>query len=206
MSVLTVQGWALMKRTVNFMWAQMTILLLWPTMVKVWESIKLSSKVTFNDTESVHSIEYLNDKIFVQELDTFSLRVFEKDKEVAHFPGTPCKTKLVYESYFGVKNSHQHKEVMVWMSSIDTLTIIKLPDMVPIEKAQEMWELEDSTKTVDPITAIVLHKPLKLMCFFKVKSDSKVMAKKIMLKTLDIERRKVKIYELDKIIPNSSFC
>jgi len=141
--------------------------------------------------------------VCVQEIATCNLRIYKEGQIIKIVPGQPLKHKLVYDNYFTVKNLQDHKSIL-WMASSDLLVMFSLQELKITQKIQNMWELENGSLQVDPIQAIIMKKPYKLLCLFKVKAESKLRAKKTIVKTFDLEKSKQKIYEMDEIISGCS--
>ena len=139
----------------------------------------------------------------MQEIASCNLRIYKEGQIVKIVPGQPLKHKLVYDSYFAVKNLQDSKSVL-WMASSDLLVMYSLQELKITQKMPNMWELENGSLQVDPIQAVIMRKPYKLLCLFKVKAESQLRAKKTIVKTFDLEKSKQKIYEMDEIVPGCS--
>ena len=111
---------------------------------------------------------------------------------------------IAFESYFTVKNLIV-SDVFVWASSIDALTLMNSKDLQPKTVLQTVWELEDGSRLVDPIQVAVLAKPLKIICLFKVKPESRSSVGCFFIKSVEVEKNnRQKLYELNAFIPNCS--
>jgi hypothetical protein len=109
----------------------------------------------------------------------------------------------VFESYYCVKNQPDQNN-FVWIRSFEDVSVISLPNCEVTTTFKGIWELEDTSRVLDPIQIVVLKKPPKLIALFKVKSESPSLPNKIMLKTIDLEKHKTKFYEIDALIPSST--
>lgn len=108
----------------------------------------------------------------------------------------------VYESYYSVKNVADNNN-FIWISSNEDVSQVSLPSCEVTTIFRGIWELEDTSRVLDPIQLVILKKPPKIIALLKVKDESPTLPKELIIKTIDMEKRKAKFYTSSSIMPNS---
>jgi hypothetical protein len=146
-----------------------------------------------------HTIDLVSDHMVFQEQGSHHLRIHKNGVEVKSFLGKHSKDKLVYEVYFRVTNNRDSR-VIFWANTSHMISVVSLEtyEVTPLEN---IWQLDDGFQALDPIFALSLKKPAKLVLFLQTWKDSK-FGKKIMMKTLEIEKMTQKVFDFDVLIPD----
>lgn len=92
----------------------------------------------------------------------------------------------------------------MWINSNEDVSLVSLPNCEVSTIFRGVWELEDTSRVLDPIQMVVLKKPPKIIALLKVKNESPSLPNQIVIKTVDMEKKKAKFYTSSLIMPNSS--
>lgn len=92
----------------------------------------------------------------------------------------------------------------MWINCHEDVSLVSLPSCEVSTIFRGIWELEDTSRVLDPIQMVVLKKPSKIIALMKVKDESPSLPNQIVIKTVDMEKRKAKFYTSSSIMPNSN--